>query len=243
MPSPRSCARRKACGNVLAKWLTPLTRRPGARNRWARRAGCKDRPGRSLPAQPVEHDPAVGGAGGRGKREADLLDRLAVEVGNTPVERRFGAGREANRRPVHILQRVAAAIDANAQRNVDRRGIVGIGYDARLQRLAWIDERRRHQVVGAHVDDFGRRESRRRRPRAAQRRAARVAKSPARGFARTAGNSRATAAFISLGAKTPARRPAARSEIARRPSGPAGALAPQAAGRERRADRRCAPRH
>src|SRR5262249_46866675 len=99
----------------------------------------------------------------RGERDADFLDGLAVEIGNAPAQNLLFGRRDGHRLAVDFAERIVRAVNFEPQPGFDGRRIATIGNEPRCSDLARIDCRRRHKVVGAHTDDVGRRESRRRR--------------------------------------------------------------------------------
>ena len=113
---------------------------------------------RAVPAKPVEDDGALLRPVWRPHRDANRLDRLSAGVGETPVEDRFVVRRQNDGLRIEWSKAVACAVDKGAQTDSDFTRVLRAADDARLYSLPRIDERRRHQFVGAHARDFGRSE-------------------------------------------------------------------------------------
>src|SRR5271166_4807999 len=94
---------------------------------------------------------------------ANLLDRLTIEVGKRPVQDSAVARRARERRSVEIEKPIVQPIDLDAQRGLDRRRIGAVGDQMRPDRLPRVNSRTGLHVVGPHVNDLRGREDRRQR--------------------------------------------------------------------------------
>ena len=117
--------------------------------------------GGSVPSKGVENDGAVLADVGRSEGEPDRSNGLASRVGQAPTQGRLGARRQNGRLAIDRSQFIVPAVDEKAQRDLDAAPIALAGDHARAQGLSGVDERRRHQVVGAHARHVGSGEGRR----------------------------------------------------------------------------------
>src|SRR5271165_6784272 len=129
---------RKADGKFLLKKLTLLTqafrqkslgslgRRNVTSGAPSQRSQSRSTVPSALPSPDVSAD-------------ANLLDRLTIEVGKRPVQDSAVARRARERRSVEIEKPIVQPIDLDAQRGLDRRRIGAVGDQARLDRLPGVN--------------------------------------------------------------------------------------------------------